>query len=214
MTTETQENDKGKSASEEEKNNQGSITLEQALEQLQVVQANYKDAVSSRDKTKEKLRKLEEKAAEFENFDKIVKEKTKLAEQYELVSTDFNNLKNQIMEQKIAGALETAIKDAGAKSVSTVMKLIDKQKVQFDEQGNLVADSILGAVKEVVESDPILFGEVEAKKEEGSQLPGFQDPGVKRAGTSDSQQTAYEKELAAAKTADELKAVLRKYNIS
>jgi histone deacetylase complex regulatory component SIN3 len=194
--------------------NKGEVTLEQALANIVKLEANYHDAVSERDKTKQKLRKLEETATSAveikAQYDAIFAEKSKLAEAFELASTELSGLKAKITDQTINTALETAITAAGAKSVSTVLKLIDRSKIQLDESGNTVADNIAAAVKAVSESDPILFGEVGTAKVN----PVFTNPGVARAGTPEGTETSYAKEMKAAKNQKEIGAVMRKYGIA
>lgn len=195
---------------------QGEVTLESLQEKVKLLEANYKDAVSSRDKTKQKLRELEESAGSVNEFktkyEELFTEKSKLLEQFEATQTELNGLKESAKQEKINSALTTALEAAGAKSINTVMKLIDKSKLQFDEEGKVNSETVISAIKEVMDSDPILFGEVDPKKETSRTGTEFLNPGVLRAGNG-STEGAYEKELRAAKTQNEIAAVMRKYGL-
>ena len=178
------------------------ITLEAALDKIKLLETNFQEAVSTRDKAKEKLRKLEQDLGESssykQKFDELFSEKSTLAQQLETIQSEFNNFKVSVQQEKVNATLQSAIEQAGAKSVGTVLKLIDKSKVEFDENGNVITDSVTALIKEVQESDPILFGEV------------FVDPGVKRAGEGSSE-GIFDKEIRACKTQQEIENVLRKY---
>lgn len=207
MTTENLQNEGTTQTADAE--NKGEVTLESLQEKIKVLEANYKDAVSSRDKTKQKLREIEEQASSANTFKEQYE---KLLGEFETTKTELGTLKEGIKQEKLTSALSTALEAAGAKSINTVMKLIDKSKLQFDEQGNVSSEAIIEAIKEVQASDPILFGEVDPKKESTQNGLGFLDPGVKRASEA-STEGAYEKELRAAKTQNEIQAVMRKYGL-
>ena len=178
------------------------ITLEQALDKIKVLETNFQEAVSTRDKAKEKLRKLEQDLGDSvslrEQYDSLFSEKSQLLQKMEEVQAEYNNFKTSVQSEKVNAILQTAIEKAGAKSVGTVLKLIDKSKVEFDEQGQVSTDSIENLVKAVQESDPILFG------------AELIDPGVKRAGDTSSE-GIFDKEIKACKTQQEVENVLRKY---
>lgn len=178
------------------------ISLEEARAKIAQLETQFQEAVSTRDKAKEKLRKLEQdygNVAEVQKkYDELFAEKSTLIEQLNTVKSEFDSFKGNIQAEKISTTLQTAIEAAGAKSVSTVLKLIDKSKVELDEQGNIKSESVDKLVKELAESDPILFGET------------FIDPGVKRAGES-SAESIFDKEIKACKTQKDIENVLRKY---
>ena len=189
------------------------VTLEQALAKAAASESKFLEVVADRDKVKGKLRKLEETASSATElqakYDALFAEKGKLLETYESTTKELSSLKQQALDQKVNTALETAITAAGAKSVSTVLKLINKSDIQFDKDGNIVAESIEKVVKSVSESDPILFGEVGVQ----TQKPGFIDPGVKRAGTAEGTETSYAKELKTAKNQREISEIMNKYGV-
>lgn len=177
-------------------------TIEAALEKIKILETQFQEAVSTRDKAKEKLRKLEQDYGSVsevqKKYDELFAEKSTLIEQLTSIQTEFDSFKGNIQAEKVSTTLQTAIEAAGAKSVSTVLKLIDKSKVELDEQGNIKTESVDKLIKDLTESDPILFGET------------FIDPGVKRAGES-SAEGIFDKEIKACKTQKEIEDVLRKY---
>lgn len=178
------------------------ITLEAALDKIKVLETNFQEAVSTRDKAKEKLRKLEQDlgdaSAVKQQYESLFSEKGQLLQKLEEIQTEYNNFKTTVQSEKVNAVLNTALEAAGAKSVTTVLKLIDKSKIEFDEQGQAKAESIDVLIKAVQESDPILFG------------TELIDPGVKRAGDTSSE-GMFDKEIKACKTQQEVENVLRKY---
>jgi vacuolar-type H+-ATPase subunit I/STV1 len=180
------------------------ITLEAALDKIKALESQFQEAVGTRDKAKEKLRKLEQdlgdSAGYKTQYETLFTEKSKLAEQLEAVTGEFNSFKATLQQEKVNATLQSAIEQAGAKSVGTVLKLIDKSKVELDEQGNVKAESLTALIEEVKTSDPILFGNETT----------FIDPGVKRAGDTSSE-GIFDKEIKACKTQKEIEEVLRKY---
>ena len=185
--------------------NKGEVmTLEAALDKIKTLESQFQEAVGTRDKAKEKLRKLEQdlgdSAGYKAQYETLFTEKSKLAEQLEAVTGEFNSFKAALQQEKVNATLQSAIEQAGAKSVGTVLKLIDKSKVELDEQGNVKAESLTALIEEVKTSDPILFGNETT----------FIDPGVKRAGDTSSE-GIFDKEIKACKTQKEIEEVLRKY---
>ena len=185
--------------------NKGEVmTLEAALDKIKTLESQFQEAVGTRDKAKEKLRKLEQdlgdSAGYKAQYETLFTEKSKLAEQLEAVTGEFNSFKATLQQEKVNATLQSAIEQAGAKSVGTVLKLIDKSKVELDEQGNVKAESLTALIEEVKTSDPILFGNETT----------FIDPGVKRAGDTSSE-GIFDKEIKACKTQKEIEEVLRKY---
>ena len=181
------------------------IDLPTALSKLQALEKDFVDAKESRDKVKEKLRKLEEDYTavnEFKTkFETAETEKTTLQAELERINSEFNGFKEVVQQEKVSSLLNTAIEKAGAKSASTVLKLIDKSKIEFDEQGQVKAESITAVIGELKSSDPILFGET------------FIDPGVKLPGASNNE-NAYTLELRKATTPAEIEAVWKKHHLN
>ena len=190
------------------------VSLEQALEKIKQLEGINKDVISARDKAKLKLRELEEtsgKASELQNqYDNLFAEKSKVIAQFEATQSELNSLKESIKQDKINSALSTALEAAGALNQATVMKLLDKSKLQFDEQGNVSSDAIIAAIEEVKGSDPYLFGEADPKKAMASGQE-FSNPAVKRASDA-ATDGAFEKEIRSAKNQNEIYAIMRKHN--
>jgi Xaa-Pro aminopeptidase len=183
--------------------NKGEVTSVELTEKIKSLENQLKDAINTRDKAKQKSRELEEAAAYKTKFEE-------LNAQFEVVSNELNGIKESAKTEKVNTALQTALEAAGAKSLNTVLKLIDKSQIQFDEQGQVVEESVVNVVKAVMDSDPILFGEADPKKAQSGL--GFLDPGVKRAGEGGNE-SAYLKELRSAKNQKEIQAVMKKYKI-
>lgn len=178
-------------------------SIEAAQARIKELENNFQEAVITRDKAKEKLRKLEQdfgQASEFKTkYEELFTEKSKLLEQFEVVQSEFTNYKSSVNQTKIDTELTTAIERAGAKSVGTVLKLIDKSKVELDQDGNIDSGLLDALVKQVAESDPVLFE------------PNFIDPGVFRAGTKPTP-GSFEVEIREAKTLKEYESICKKYN--
>lgn len=176
--------------------------------------------LSEKDQIKTKLRKLEtdyQSVAGLQTqYDTLLLEKSKLHEELLASREQMTQVQAKYREDKLNAALTTALEAAGAKSIPTVLKILDKSSIQFDENGELITDSVVAAIQEVQKSDSILFGEITDPKSSpsGQTPPGknFSDLDAKRAGQGDTK-TAYMTELAAAKTKEEYMAVAIKYGI-
>jgi vacuolar-type H+-ATPase subunit I/STV1 len=175
-------------------------------EEYRSLQANYKSVAASRDKIKQRVRELEDIVeSSLDTNSKL----EKLAADLEAKTNELNSFKEGLKQEKLGTALSTALEAAGARDPKTALKLIDKTKVQFDEEGKVVADSVIAAITELQDSDPILFGEVDPKKAAQSGQ-GNLDPGVLRAGNK-KVDDAFQTELRAARTKPEWEAVMKKY---
>jgi hypothetical protein len=133
------------------------------------------------------------------------------------VETDFNGFKDTVKQEKLGTHLTTALEAAGAKSISTVMKLLDKSQIEFDENGNVKQDSLASAIEAVRTSDPILFGdppEGDEKKGKSGGSIGGKPPAVKAAADGVNTASAYEAEMNAAKTQKDVERIARKYNVT
>ena len=213
MTTENLQTESTTQEKATEVTNKGEVQVESiSPEDFKALQANYKSAVSSRDKYKQQVRELEESAkgaSEWQTkFDALQKE-------LEAKSNELTSIKEGQKQKALESALSTALEAAGAKSVSTVMKLIDKSKIQFNEEGQVSSENIETVVKEVMASDPILFGDIDPKKAQNGQ--GFSNPDVKRVGDGKADMTAYQKELQGMISKGDQKGiieVMRKYGIT
>jgi len=158
------------------------------------------------DKNKELLNKVrkfekENKAA----AEAALAEQGKFKELYEAELDKRTKIEQRLTEKAIEDSFKEVLKDSGALSIGTVLKLLDKSKVGLDDNGNVDVTSVKGIVAELKKSDPILFGEPESKGDDKKESVD-----VKRAADT-ANVTSYEKEMKAAKSAKEIEEVLRKY---
>jgi hypothetical protein len=174
-------------------------------------QSGTQDATAAltaeRDTLKASLEAATAEAAKVTNLqaalDALTAEKSKIAE-------EFDGLKSKIKGELVNSTLVKALEAAGAKASTTALKLIDATKIEFDEAGQIVGDTITAAIEAVKASDPFLFGTAgDAKDSQGGPTP----PAVKVAATSMNTQTAFETELKTAKTQKDVERIVAKYNI-
>jgi vacuolar-type H+-ATPase subunit I/STV1 len=181
----------------------------------------YLKVLSEKDTLKQKLRQLEASSKEAPNFkaslDEALTEKSKLFEALKEEREKFEKLQASLKETKLQAALSTALDAAGALNKGTVSKLLDRNSIQFDENGEIVNESVVTVVKAIQESDPYLFGKIDDPK---SSLTGTTPPGsgsfgqdAKRAGENNVTQTLYLTKLAACKTTAEVNALAKEFNI-
>jgi hypothetical protein len=164
--------------------------------------------------TKAELSKNQEllsKVRRFEKENKEAGEKAKLEqgkfkEMYEETQSKLPTVEAKLKDNALNGILTQQLTEAGAKSISTVMKLVDKSKVVFNDQMEVDPSSVKIIVDELKKSDPILFGEPDKVEETKVQ----EKIDVKRA-TDSSVLGGYEKEIKLAKTHNDIMAVMKKY---
>ena len=105
-------------------------------------------------------------------------------------------LETKIRNKLVDTALEAALKEAKAKSISTVMKLINRDDIKL-ENDEVDAKSVAAVIEKLRKEDSVLFDEVET-------------PSVKRAAEG-AVTGGYEKEIRAAKSQKEIEEVMRRY---
>jgi hypothetical protein len=155
-----------------------------------------------------KVRKFEKENKEA--AEKALKDNEKWKELYEAETTKRTSLEQRLRDKAIKDVIADTLKEVGAKSISTVTKLLDLSKVEVDDDLNVDASSVKALVEELKKTDPILFGEPESKGDDKSADPKKENVDVKRAADA-ATVTSYEKEMKAAKSAKEIEEVLRKY---
>lgn len=194
MTTEVQA-DATKEIVEETQTPEGETTETKtptAEERLAAVEAE----LVKKEELLNKVRKFEKENKEAAA--KALAEQGKFKELYDAELNKRTELEGKIKAGVVDSAIQEALKDSNAKSISTVMKLIDRNKIVFD--GDAVdTKSIQSLIKELKTSDPVLFGD-EAKPA----------PAVKKAGEGDVI-GGFEKEIKAATTQKQIESVMRKY---
>lgn len=165
---------------------------------------------AERDKLAIELRGLKSTAGEAAKMQKQLDDL--LTEKSKLMST-IEEMKTAQRDEKLSTHLKTALESMCKKNgVTTAMKLIDRSKIEFDKDGQIVQKSIDDAIAAVKVSDPILFevGGAEDEGKKGSTLPDVQRAAQASGGKSD-----YQTELAEARKKRDggkaLQDVLRKY---
>lgn len=171
------------------------------------------DALKAYQATKQELEKLSrnlEQSRKEEKFSKTEAKRLKdeldklaqndqLAEiqgKYEAEVAARTALETKIRTRLVDSALESALKDAKAKSISTVMKLINRDDIQVNGD-EVDTASIQAVVDRLRAEDSVLFDEVET-------------PSVKRAAEG-AVVGGFEKEIRAAKTQKEIEDIMRRY---
>lgn len=172
------------------------------------LQEQINSLLADKDKLSIEVRNLRSSAGESsklqKQLDDLIVEKSQLMESIE-------QMKSAARDKELVAHLETALKDAGAKSVTTALKLIDRSKIEFDKDGQVVQKSIDDAIAAVKVSDAILFGEPAAAEQKGAPA----QPTVQRAAQDSGDKSGYETELAEARMKRDggkaIQDVLRKY---
>ncbi len=191
------------------------LNAEDLAKQNKDLEAKFLDAVSTRDKAKAKVRDLEvtlSSKAEIEKELEAAKvEREKLFTQFESTQAELNTIKQNIRVKAIDSALTAALEAAGARSVNTVMKLIDKSSIEVDESGQIQTEKVVGLIQDLINSDPILFNEASEKKDVVVNGNSISNPSVRRASNTPAQD-AFTVEIKSAKSQREVDAILTKYN--
>lgn len=117
---------------------------------------------------------------------------------FETLNSEYSNLKENVKSRELDSVLKDVLTKSNVKDINTTLKVIDKTKVQWTEDGQVDATSLEVIVNELKTTDPILFNEV-------------QIPDVKTAGQG-TPIGGFEKEITACKTQKEIEAVLKKFN--
>ena len=163
-----------------------------AKEELEKLSRNLEQSRKEEKFSKKELKTLKEQLEALQNSS----EPSEWQSKYEAEVAARTQLEMKIRTRLIDSALEAALKEAKAKSVSTVMKLInrDEIKVEGDEVDTKSIEAIISKIRA---EDPILFDEV-------------QTPSVKRA-SEGAPLAGFEAEIRKAKTQKEIEQVMRRY---
>jgi hypothetical protein len=160
-------------------------------EELAVTKANLEKARKGETFNRTKRLELEKQLAEVPNV-------TEIQSKYEAVTQELEAIKTSAKNQLIDTVLKTELEKAGAKSVSTVLKLVDRSKIAVAD-GQVDTKSIDDLITELKTTDGVLF-EVKA-------APAIKQPGESKA------TDAFANEVKGAKTPAQLQAVMTKYGI-
>lgn len=202
MTVETKPD--GATQQEETKQTQtkaeteGPKSLEEAIQLINHLKGIKSEAFKERDSLKSKLKEFEDAKAASEAA--LLAEQGKFKELYEQTQQKLVALESTLKNKAVDAALKEALQKAGARSVDTVAKIVDKSKIVLGDDYSVDLSSLQSQIDEIKKTDPILFG-----PGEGNNLPPAKRPsdGVPQAG--------FEQEMRAAKSQNEVMAVLKKY---
>lgn len=194
------------SGSEEGKTQETSqkLSLDEALKKI----ADYEAEAAKNGELLKKLRKFEK-----ENKDKAEREAIeagKYKELYEAAQLKLSDMESKVRNQVVDGVLKDALTEAKVKSIPTVMKLLDRSKVEVTEDGSVDPKSVAQLIKELRVSDPIFFDEQQAAPVKEPTQRTVVVPNLHRAGEG-SVKDSFTRELAAAKTMSEIRKVYDAY---
>ena len=182
-------------ATQETKQTGSFASVADALLEIERLRNINKEVIETRDKTKERLKTFEQEAED--RVKKTLEEQGKYKEMYEVELAKRTATESAIKERELNTTLRSELAKVNALSIDTVLKLVDKSAVEFNDDGTVKVDSVAKIIKELRKSDPILFGSTEA-------------PSAKRAGDGDNANT-FESDIRKAKTQKDVNAVLQKY---
>lgn len=166
-----------------------SKSLEDQLKALQEINA---EAIKTRDSAKRKLRELESTNA------KTIAEAA--------------NYKDRLINKSVTESLRNALADAGALSIDTALKLIDKKAIKLNEEFEADQESIKLIVEGLTQSDSILFKAKEELKDDKKEDKPLPSNPIKRPGSKTTQEDSFSIALKAAKSRVEIEALLRAHN--
>ena len=172
--------------------------IKRLAEEHQKVLRNLEQSRKEEKFSKAERKRLEDEVSKLSKSEAL----TELQQKYEAEAERAKTLETRFRNRLIDEALTGALKDAKAKSIPTVLKLINRDELVVKDDA-VDTKSIETVIAKLRQEDSILFEEV-------------QTPEVKRS-TEGAVTGGYLAELQAAKETGDLKAieaVLRKHNIS
>jgi DNA repair exonuclease SbcCD ATPase subunit len=162
-------------------------SLDDAVAELTKLEKNLERSRQEEKYAKAKLKELKDASSGAEE----------LQAKFEAAEQKSKALEQRIRNRVIDEALNKALTDAKAKSLSTVMKLINRDEIAVGDDDVVDTKSVEAVIGKLKKEDPILFEVVEA-------------PDAKRPAEG-AVAGGYEKELKSAKSVNEIEAVLKKY---
>lgn len=177
---------------------QQQLSLEQALQKITTLETEVADGR----KLIEKLRKFEK-----ENKERAERGEAETGKYKDLYETERAKHEQYVRDATIDGVLKDTLVAAGAKSIPTVLKLIDRSQVSLNDDGSVDPKTVQKHVDALKASDAYLFGD--APQEPGA-TKSVAVPSRHRAGSGDPA-PGYEQEIRSAKSHVEIEAVMRKY---
>ena len=181
---------------------------EDSAKELETLRAEILNLTRDRDNAKTKARDYEQAAKQAEQWKSELE--TATVEKSNIFA-QLTNLQNQIKDKEVSTHLTTALEAAGARSVEGALKLVDRSKIEFGEDGSVNVESVAALVNAVKTADPWAFKEAEVDPKKGPSSNGTgQPPSVKDVAQHDLK-GAYDTEIKAAKSIKEIEAVMKKY---
>lgn len=142
-------------------NTESTQSVDDVMAELEKQRAINKEVIASRDAAKTRLKELEADAqSQLQESEKKVAE---LTAQYEAAQSKTTELEATLKDVTVSSSLQQALQEAGAVSLKTAMKLIEKDKIEFTEEGKVNTESLEKAIATLKEEHEILFGQVPAK---------------------------------------------------
>ena len=185
--TDVQNEEKGAAAP-----NQQGKTVEELNAELEKLNKHLEQSRKEEKFSKSELKRLKDELEKATKNDAL----NELQAKYEAEVEKTNHLQKTIKTKAVKGALEKALTEAKAKSIPTVMKLINLDEVGY-ENDEVDTKSIEAVIAKLRKEDSVLFDEVET-------------PSVKRAAEG-AVAGGFEKEIRSAKTHKEIEEVMRRY---
>lgn len=197
---------------DQQKNVQGADDLQEAAKKAAELEEKLNKAISERDSWKQKHRDAESAAAAAKQLqDDLDAERATRSK----LEDAFNSYRDSVKQRDLSSHLTTALEAAGAKSITTVLKLLDTSKIEFDEEGNIKQETVSAVIADLRNSDPVLF--VDEQSDPNKKAPSggttLQPPDVKVAAGGINTQSAYDTEMKSAKTQADVERIARKYKL-
>ena len=153
-------------------------SIEEALAEVERLKNINKEVIESRDKSKAKLRAIEEEKEKADAAEKA--EQGKFQELYEAEQQKRLELESKVKNQAVDVAVRSALGEANAASVDTAFALINRDLVKVSEDGVVSPESVAEAVAAVKEQHDVLFtgpkkGPSVARAGEQKPSGGYQD---------------------------------------
>ena len=144
-----------------EQTGDGQNTVEELQKEVNEWKTKYENLDRIHGKLKDDHRDLKATSGDAANLqqqvDRAVADKSKLMREKDELQQAFDGYKQEVQKKELKQHLTTALEAAGAKNASTAMKLLDLDAVKFDEQGNVIQQSVADAINAIQTSDPVLF---------------------------------------------------------
>ena len=181
-----------------------------SAEDSQKTEVETLDEIVAGQSLEEQVAKLTSINAELIKSRDAVKRKTREVErEAEANKTLAGSLKDKLVSKIVNDSLKEALGKAGALSIDTAMKLVDRSKIQLSEEFEIDSKNIEDIVSELQKSDSILFKPVE--NEDKTTNAVVKHTSVARPGETDKIVSSYEQTLRGAKSQRQIEDIMRKF---